>query len=379
MKMHLLKLLFVLISLNVAAQKNVVISAFNANKSGDYAEAANLIDKATADPTSSIEAKTWTYRGMIYFNIANSPEISTQYPDALNKSMESYLKSFGLDSKQRWVDDNNMGLNNLQALLYASAGKKYEINDYCGTAADYKMLEVISVHFNRIDSLAIFNKSYCAERCGNKEEALAGFQESVRIGYNVVQSYGSIVSIYNDLGKKDEALKTIEEARKVYPKNATLLIEEVNIYLADSNYTKAIDVLKALTIEDSQNEVIWLVLGSTSGKLGNIAEEESAYLKAIEVNPNYYDALYSLGASYYNRGNDKAVECSKINYKEKVKFEECEKAANSLYIKAVNQLELAYKVNPSNKEVVAGLRMAYANSGNLEGEKKMGDILKGMK
>ena len=364
-------------ALQTSAQADVT-SAFNANKQGDFAKASEYIDKALNDPKAVSREKTWRYRGDIYLNIVNSPDLQARYPNAVQLCTDSYAKSMELDTRKEYQTENSLGLNKLRLIVLDKAAKQYESNDYCGASVNFQNGRSVSEKLGVIDTISIFNGAYCADRCGKAEEAILGFQESIKIGYNIAESYGSIVVIYNKMGKKEDALKMLAQARQIYPKDATLLREEVNIYLADSNYTKAIDLLKALSIEDPKNEVIWLVLASTNEKLGNTAEVEACYLKAIEVNPNYYDALYNLGASYYNSGNDKAIECGKINYKEKVKFEECEKAANALYMKAVTQLELAYNVSPKNKEVIVALKMAYTSSGNFEGQKRMEEALKGL-
>ena len=292
--------------------------------------------------------------------------------------MESYFKSMEIDTKKEWIQENTAGLSSLQGLMLERAGKQYETNDFCGAGASFAVARDISNKFGIVDSISIYNTAFCAERCGNSEAALAGYLESAKIGYNVPAVYGSIVEMYNKLGKKDEAVKTLAEARAKYPKAAGLLIQEVNIYLADSNYTKALDVLKALTVEEPKNEVVWLVLGTINEKLGNSADEEAAYLKALQLKPDYYDARYNLGASYYNRGNAKAVECGNISYKETQKTAECEKACKELYLKAVEQLEHAYALNPKNKEVMNSLKVAYISSGNAEGQKRMEEALKGL-
>jgi tetratricopeptide (TPR) repeat protein len=377
MKRILMISLGLALALQATAQADVT-SAYNANKQGDFPKAAEYIEKALNDPKAVTKEKTWRYRGDIYLSIAGSPELAANYPNAVSLCMESYFKSMEIDTKKEWIQENTAGLSSLQGLVLERASKQYETNDFCGAMDNFGVARKISTKFGIVDSASIYNGAFCAERCGKQEEALAGYLESAKIGYNVPGVYGSIVEMYNKLGKKDEAVKTLAEARAKYPKAAGLLIQEVNIYLADSNYTKALDVLKALTVEEPKNEVVWLVLGTINEKLGNSKDEEAAYLKALELKPDYYDARYNLGASYYNRGNAQAIECGKISYKEKLKTEECEKACKDLYLKAVEQLEQAYTLSPKNKEVINSLKVAYISSGNTEGQKRMEEALKGL-
>ena len=74
--------LFLLSAGALFGQKQVV-SAFNANKSGDFSSAATYIDEAITLEKAAIKDKTWRYRGEIYLNIAQDSVLSRAYPQAL--------------------------------------------------------------------------------------------------------------------------------------------------------------------------------------------------------------------------------------------------------------------------------------------------------
>jgi tetratricopeptide (TPR) repeat protein len=362
-------------ALHAYAQPDVT-SAYNANKQGDFAKAAEYIDKAINDPKASTKEKTWRYRGDIYLSIAGSPELSSQFPNAVQICKESYFKSMEIDTKKEYIQENTVGLSSLQSLVLESAGKQYEGNDFCSAASNFSIVRDISNRFGIVDSAAIFNGAYCAERCGKMDEALAGYQESAKIGYNVPQVYGSIVEIFNKQGKKEEAVKTLSDARAKYPKDSDLLRAEVNVYLTDQKYDQALGLLKDLTAQDPSNEMIWFVLGVTYEKLGKVSEQEAAYLKAIEIKPTYFDALFNLGATYYNQGVEKYKECDKIPPRETAKYDACVVEANKIFAKSIGYFETAYSERPSDKDIMNALKEAYVRVGNLEGKKRMEDALK---
>jgi len=365
------------VTLNAFSQADVT-SAFNANKQGDFAKAAEYIDKAIVDPKASTKEKTWRYRGDIYLSIAGSPELSAQFPNAVSICKESYFKSMELDTKKEWIQENTTGLSNLQGIVLAAAGKQYEGNDFCGASSNFLVAKEISTRFGIVDSAAIYNGAFCAERCGKMEEALAGYQESAKIGYNVPGVYGSIVELYNKMGKKEEAVKTLSEARAKYPKDSDLLRAEVNVFLTDQKYDQALGLLKDLTTQDPKNEMIWFVLGVTYEKLGKVAEQEAAYLKALEINPKYFDALFNLGATYYNQGVEKYKECDKIPPREAAKYDACVSDANKIFAKSIGYFEGGYAERSNDKDIINALKEAYVRVGNMEGKKKMEEALKGL-
>ncbi len=364
-------------ALDSFAQPNVV-SAHSAYENGDFIKAADYIEKALTDPKAIAKEKTWRYRGDIYLGIAGSPDLMAQFPNAVQICKESYFKSIELDTKKDYIQENTTGLSNLQGIVLAAAGKQYEGNDFCGAAANFVVAKDISTRFGIVDSAAIYNGAFCAERCGKLEDALAGYQESAKIGYNVPGVYGSIVELYNKMGKKDEAVKTLSEARAKYPKDSELLRAEVNVYLTDQKYDQALGLLKDLTAQDPKNEMIWFVLGVTYEKLGKVADQEAAYLKAIEINPTYFDALFNLGASIYNQGVEKYKECDKIPPREAAKYEACVADANKIFAKSIGYFESGYAERPKDKDIINALKEAYVRVGNMEGKKKMEEALKGL-
>ena len=76
-----------------------VVSAYNANKEGDFATAATYIEQAIQNPKANVKNKTWRYRGEIYLNISTDSALFAAYPNALTVAKDSFLKAMELDSK----------------------------------------------------------------------------------------------------------------------------------------------------------------------------------------------------------------------------------------------------------------------------------------
>ena len=74
----------------------------------------------------------------------------------------------------------------------------------------------------------------------------------------------------------------------------------MNIYLTNEEFDKAKENLALAAEQDPTNEILWFSLGSVLDNLGNAEEAIEAYLKALEVKADYFDANYNLGALYFN-------------------------------------------------------------------------------
>lgn len=370
-------LLFCLMAAGSAfAQPAKLTSAFNANKDGKYEEAMTYIEEAASDPKVTSKEKYWRYRGDIYFNIAKDAALSAKYPKAIYTSTESYMKGMELDPKGDYANEYRQGLGSAQGLLISQAEVHYNSDNYCSAADEFIMASEISNKFNIVDSAFIFNAGFCYDKCGNMEKSLEAYKKCGDIGYKVPDVYNYSSEIYLKAGKRDEALKVLADARAKYPKDSNLLRSEVNIYLNEGAYDKAEGLLKSLTEADPNNESIWFVLGVTYEKLKNKEQEEASYKKALEIKPDYYDALFNLGAMYFNDGLEKEKVCIEIPTKEKAKYDDCMAGCKTLFVKAIEQLERAYSLKNSDKEVISALKDAYYKGERMEDYAKMKALLK---
>jgi tetratricopeptide (TPR) repeat protein len=363
------KLAFILIlgSLStISIAQPDVTSAYNANKQGDYDAAVKYIEAALSDPKATAKEKVWRYRGNIYLNIAKDPKFRANYPNAITLCKESYFKGMDMDTHGDYKVEVQASLAELQAICLEGASSSYSGGNFCDAADKFTIAKEISNRFSIVDSAATFNAAFCYDKCGKKEEALKGYKECGNINYNVPDVYTYMIEILNEQGKTDDATAVLKDARTKFPKDAGLLRLEVNKYLNDNKYSEAEALLKALTETDPSNETVWFVLGVTYQKLGNKEQEEAAYRKSVELKPDYYDALFNLGAFYFNEGLDTEKTCADIPRDQRQKYDDCLAKSMVLFTKSVESLERAYNLRKEEMEIMQALKDAYYKAERME-------------
>lgn len=359
----------------LTAQKDVT-NAYNANKSGDYDAAVGYIEKAIGDGEAAAKEKTWRYRGEIYRNIAIDKNFSSKYPEAINKSVESYLKAMELDTRKDYIAENRDALGQLQGILQDKGSKLYDAKDFCGAADMFGFTARISESFGLFDTTMIYYNAMCLDFCGKLEDALAGYRKVAAKGYMDATVSINISEIFQKLNRVDEAKTEIAAARKRNPNNGELLVSEVNFLLADQKYGEAMDVLKKLTTDQPNNETYWFVLGVTCEKVGKMEEQLAAYQKALEIKPDYFDAAFNLGAAIYNQGVEKYKECDAIPPRESARYDACVAETNDIFSKSIAHLEKAFALRSTDSDIINALKEAYVRVGNMEGKKRMEDALR---
>ena len=371
-----------LFAFSVTGQKEVV-SAYNANKEGDYRAASTYIEQAILIEKSKTKDKTWRYRGDIYLNISRDTSLTMEYPNALRISMESYLKAKELDLKQRYEQEIMFGLNQVQIGANGKGISYYNTTTFDLAALSFDLAAEVARTFNIVDTMAVYNAALCYEKADMTDMAIERYKDCADITYQVPNVFLFISTLYRNADNDEAALKTLQEARISYPREQSLIIEELNIYLTNKDFERAKSNLELAAEQDPTNEILWFSLGSVFDNLGNYEEAIIAYQKAIGVKSDYFDANYNLGALYFNKavlGINEANEMWKprMTKTEAAKQKKLEDDSKAMFVTARPYLESAFQVDPSDVETIRSLKDIYARTGEDDKFIQMNNLLKGM-
>ena len=370
----------ILFSIQALGQKEVV-SAYNANKDGDYRKAATYIEQAILVEKAASKDKTWRYRGEIYLNIAADPEVSAEYPNALVLAKESYEKAREVDIKGRYERECIEGLGRVQIMASNNGINFYNTEAFDLAGNSFDIAASVARTVDMVDTMAVYNAALCYEKAGMTDLAIARYYECAEIKYQVPNVFLFISTLYRNAGDDEAALETLKNARKDYPREQSLIIEELNIYLTSGDFERAKTNLQLAAEQDPTNEILWFSLGSVFDNLGNSEEAISAYLKAIEVKADYFDANYNLGALYFNQavqGINVANDMWKprMTNKEAAAQKKLETDAKELFNTAKPYLEAAFAINPEDLQTIRSLKDIYARTGEDDKFLQMNDLLK---
>jgi tetratricopeptide (TPR) repeat protein len=379
---HFLMIIGCLFAFSVMGQKEVV-SAYNANKDGDYRAASTYIEQAILIDKSNTKEKTWRYRGEIYLNISRDSSLTMEYPNALRISMESYLKATELDLKGRYEDESKLGLAQVQIEANGKGISYYNTTSFDLAASSFDLAAEVARTFDIVDTMAVYNAALCYEKADMTDMAIERYRDCADIKYQVPNVFLFISTLYRNSDNDEEALRVLQEARVAYPREQSLIIEELNIYLTNQDFERAKANLELAAEQDPTNEILWFSLGSVFDNLGNYEEAIIAYQKAIVVKSDYFDANYNLGALYFNKavlGINEANEMWKprMTRTEAANQKKLEEDSKSMFVTARPYLESAFQVDPTDLETIRSLKDIYARTGEDDKFIQMNDLLKGV-
>ena len=348
------------------AQNSKVTSAANYLRYNELDKAKANIDAASEHEKTMGNAKTWFYRGNIYKAIYVSKEEKYKAldPDALLTAVNSYAKALKLPAKKVNVNELSNSYSQLGNICFDIGVQRYNAKNYKEAGAYFKKAMNVNSHFKVIDTLAMYNVGLTAEKDKNFTEAKVYYNKCKDLGFRGAKMYSHLSDIAKAEGNDEAALKSLAEGRAKYPNDQFLLTDEINIFLKLGKTEQALENLNKAVANDADNASLHYAKGTINQKKGNKEQAAKDYQRAIELNPEYFDANYNLGALYFNNGADCINEISSI--KDNSKYAEAKKGCDKTFEQAIPFLEKAHALNPNDVATMQSLKQLYVRVGNTE-------------
>ncbi len=356
MKKYLLTALMLITGVALYAQSQKVQTAIISQRYGELDKAKAAIDEAVVHPKTSKDAKAWFYRGDIYLSLHNNEKYGNLTDDALKVALESYKNCLAYDTKNDYSDDIN------KTKLRLVTGNLYNrgVEEFMQKKFD-KALTTFEVLLTEIpnDTSVIFNAALAAEKIKNSEKAKMYFNQLLENNYRKPAIYQTLAQLAKAEKDTAKAIEYLAAGRKEFPNEIGLVIDELNIYLLQNRQVEAIKNLQDAIKLDPKNQSLFFALGTAYDQTKQLDKAVPNYLKAIELKPDYFDASYNLGALYFNRAAEMLNEANKIPFNEQKKFEAAKAKAVAEFKLAQPYLEKAHVLDPKDLNTMISLQQMY--------------------
>lgn len=380
----MLTALMLTVALGGYAQKSKVSKAIAMKDAGKWDLAMAAINEATDDSNPKAEPsiawpKTWLEKGNIYREIGVSTDANIRKlaPNALNIALASYKKAIEVDKKGKGPSELKDKLQILNLDFVNQGVAAWNAKDFATSLAAFENVLAIAElspmkdpkNPAAVDTAIYFNAALAAQNCGNHEAAIKYFSETEKYGYRDTgpDCVSSIGISYTALGDTAKALSVLDEGFKKYPTSVGILTAMTNIYMAQGKAEETLTYLDKAIALNPKNAEYYFAKGSfLDSKSHKPYEAIEAYKKAIEVNPDYTEAIYNLGAVYHNLGVEQDKVVNSVPPGKTKEFEEEKAKANALYEQAVPWLEKASSLKKDDINILSTLKQLYYRLQNLD-------------
>ena len=333
--------------------------------------------------------KMYYYRGAIYLDLwmlsKYDKEIFKQvntigYQKMNEIAFGSFSKCIELDIKNQWKSDVKNKINLYRNISINSGVDFFQKSDFNQSFNSFKMAYQMFKVLNLTDTLAMINAALSAEKMKNTEEAYNYYKMCADVNYGKgAEMYQSMIRVLNSAENKNEEkiLKVIAEGKTRFPKDYILNIEEFNYWYSKGDNEKAQQALENAIESDSTNKILHFNVGVTYDNISNKYHKESkhkeafnymnkainGYKKAIELDNEYVDAYYNLGALYYNQSITAKSVAGDYSGE---KYDSEMKKADDMLRKAIPLLERVLSLSPSDKSTLRVLKSLYFNLDDMD-------------
>ena len=374
----------------VFAQGAKVLNAYNYLNDGELLKAKEQIEPATEHEKTMSDGKTWYYRGQIFEQLyfSDDPKFADQKEGSLLEAVKSFEKAIELGSKRINMNDVQDRYTRLGAFCYQEGVNSFNVNKYEEAMNYFLTCNSVSEGNGSLDSGAIYSAAVAALNGKIYDTAEENFRKVIAMNYQVEDSYINLANMYKEMNATEKYKATLTEARKAMPNSQEIITAEINIYLESKEYDKALANLDLAIKNDPSNSLLYFVRGNIydskqasmmTGEKMDASNEtfekaEQDYLKALELKPDYFDAAYSLGALYYNRGAEMLNRANLIS--DDAAYRKAKEVAEGQLNEALPFLEKAHELNPEDVSTMTSLKAMYGRTNQVDKYNEMDEKLK---
>jgi len=346
-------------------QSNKVVTAYNLMKAeyNELDKAKQAIDEASVHPKTSMEAKTWYYRGQVYYKIYQSKDEKYKNldPDPLKQAYLSFVKAKELDVAKRFETELLFELTRTSADFFNKGSAEYEQKKFPQAVESFETVIAIGrlPYIHQLDTGAFYNAALAAEGGMLYDKAIEYYSKSIELNYNGPEVFHYMAEIYLKKGDSATAFKTYEAGIKKYPNNNTkLYIDIINYYLGRKDVKSAFVYVEKALEKDSTNASLWMVYGRAIEEKDRPKAIE-AYKKMIRLDSTNFNGYYNVGTVYFNMGFEANEKATKIPLNDDAGYKAAVAVADGFFKQALPFFESAYGLNKEDAELLSGLKQIY--------------------
>lgn len=155
----------------------------------------------------------------------------------------------------------------------------------------------VSQEVDKLLNIAVQN--YVTQKYDNAER---GFNTVIGLSPDKADAYYYLGATNYKQEKFEQAEKNLEKALEINPDDQRSQLTLIEMYEATAQTSKRLALMEAIATK-SQDEELWLAIGNLHDEAGNKAKAKESFQKALQVNPNYIQAIIRMGFMLYEEGD----------------------------------------------------------------------------
>ena len=336
----------------------------------ELGKAKAAIELAAEHEETKNEARTWHYYGIVYYKIAAYPEFNDLDPDALEKSLNAFIKIIELDpayaNDRQNLFDIYQHIQSITSNYFNKGAVAYENGEYKEAIACYMSAYKSNLVIGQQDNEALLIAAQIALYNAKEYEMVVEIcNQLLASQYETPKVYQYLAVANGQLGNDEDMVKYINEGRAKFPEDENLINEQINAYLKLQREAEIVDQIEEMATKQTSNPIYYFILGTIYGNsestLYNIDSALGYYQKALELDPNHVDSYINIGSMYIDKSAALYNAANELGFdrESQKKYDIMVAEAKSFDEKALPYVEKAYELVPGDDAIRQALRTLY--------------------
>ena len=201
--------------------------------------------------------------------------------------------------------------NSLLTKVMAQCSDKLIMETMTAADAIFSATTPSSMQYDNLAGMAL-GRAIDAYAKGNHETAIREFKRTISLSPysdNALSAFEYLADAYENSGRTEEAVKTLEQAITVFPSADGLHVNLGNMLFAQDKYTEALDQYLLAVKKNGTVSQNYYSAGQAYLALEQYGDAEGQFKKVIALSPHEASGYYALGQTYRKTGRyDEAEE-----------------------------------------------------------------------
>ena len=369
-KSFILAAVFSASSLIVFAQKGEVVNAkSNYEKYVGLKEANSMllaipnlktakasIDKAVVHAKTIEDPAAWTYKTLIYGELALLDSVPASSKPLIEEAKAAYTKAVALDK----AGENKANLESANGTIFSQyelnqGVKAYQSNNFADAYVSFNN----ALTYRPGDTTITYYTGLSAINAKNYKAGIKSYEALIKTNFSAnSQIYMDLSRLYSMEGDTSKAISIAAEGAAKF-NDSQLATQEIELSLMSGKQKEVISKITEQASKNPTNKLYPYYLGIAYSTIGETVKAEESYLQAIKIDPSFADANINVGGVLLNKGINLYNEANKLPQNQQKQYDDMIKRAGTEFDKAFPYLEKASELDPKSRIALENLKTYY--------------------
>jgi tetratricopeptide (TPR) repeat protein len=314
------------------------------------------IDKAVVHAKTLEDPAAWTYKALIYGEMALLDTIPATSKPLIEEAKAAHKKATELDK----AGENKANLENANGTIFS----QYELNQGVKAYQTSNFADAYTAFNNALnyrpgDTTITYYAGLSAINSKNYKAGIQSYEALIKTKFSANnQIYLDLSRLYTMEGDTTRAIAVASEGATKF-NDTQLATQEIELSLMSGKQKEVITKISDQAAKNPGNKLYPYYLGIAYSTIGESAKAEEAYLSALKIDPNFADASTNIGGIILNKGINLFNQANQLPQNQQKEYEAMIKLGEAELEKAYPFLIKSSELDPKSRIALENLKTYY--------------------